>query len=172
MRKCTPKRGLVILGAGPDTLVIKKGRRDQFRAERLAAERAAANEKLAPVWDPVVEAIEGDGVVERVRLRNGKTDEISTLDVAGVFMSVGTSPHVEFLAPGQVEQREGGWTVTGVPMNTSAPGLFAAGDVRDTPLRQVVTAASDEAVAAMSAYHYIESHGQSLELTRRYYSGN
>ncbi len=142
-------------------------RRDQFRAERRAVERAAKNEKLVPVWDSVVEAIEGDGLVERVRVKNVKTNEISTLDVAGVFMFVGTAPHVEFLTPGQVEQREGGWIVTGPHMDTATPGIFAAGDVRDTPLRQVVTAASDGAVAAMSAYHFIESHGQALELARK-----
>ena len=142
-------------------------RRDQFRAERLACERAAKNEKLVPVWNSVVEAIEGESVVEKVRINNLKTNEVSTLEVAGVFIFVGTAPHVEFLAPGQVEQREGGWIVTGPHMETSAPGIFAAGDVRDTPLRQVVTAASDGAISAMSAYHYIESHGQSLELPRK-----
>ncbi len=142
-------------------------RRDQFRAERLACERAAKCDKLAPVWDSVVEAIEGDGVVERVRVKNVKTGDISTLDVAGVFMFVGTAPHVDFIPPGLLEQREGGWIVTGERLQTSAPGIFAAGDVRDTPLRQVVTAAADGAVAAMSAYHYIETGGQALELARK-----
>ncbi len=141
-------------------------RRDQFRAERLACERAANCEKLVPVWDSVVEAIEGDGLVERVRVKNVKTQEVSTLDVAGVFMFVGTSPHVSFMND-LVEQRDGGWIVTGPRMETSVPGIFAAGDVRDTPLRQVLTAASDGAIAAMSAYHYLETGGQALEMERK-----
>ncbi len=142
-------------------------RRDKFRAERLAAERAANCEKLVPVWDSVVEAIEGEDLVERIRVKNVKTNEITTLDVAGVFMFVGTAPHVEYLTPGFLEQREGGWIVTGAQMQTSVPGVFAAGDVRETPLRQVVTAAADGAIAAMSAYHYIDSGGQALELARK-----
>ena len=141
-------------------------RRDQFRAERLACERAAACEKLEPVWDSVVESIEGDGLVERVVVKNVKTHETSTLEVAGVFMFVGTSPHVGFMND-LVAQKDGGWIITGPQMETSVPGIFAAGDIRDTPLRQVVTAASDGAIAAMSAYHYIESHGQALALERK-----
>ena len=149
-------------------------RRDQFRADRLVCERAACNGKVVPVWDSVVEAIEGEDLVERVKVRNVKTGEVSSLEVAGVFMFVGTYPHVEFLEhlkeesdSGWIEQREGGWIVTGPHMNTSLPGVFAAGDVRETPLRQVVTAAADGAIAAMSAYHYIESGGQALELARK-----
>jgi len=142
-------------------------RRDEFRADRMACERALSCEKLVPVWNSVVEAIEGDGLVERVRVKNIKTGEESSLDVAGVFMFVGTSPHVEYMPQNLVEQRDGGWIVTGPHMNTKVPGIFAAGDVRDTPLRQVLTAASDGAIAAMSAYHYIDSGGQALELERK-----
>jgi thioredoxin reductase (NADPH) len=63
---------------------------------------------------------------------------------------------VDFLG-GLLESREGGWLATDRNLATSVPGIFAAGDVRDTPLRQVVTAAADGALAAMSAYHYLES---------------
>lgn len=147
-------------------------RRDKFRADKVASQRAAECEKLVPVWDSVVEAIEGDELVERVKIKNLKTGQSGSLEVAGVFMFVGTYPHVEFLEGlkaegGGLEQKEGGWIVTGPHMNTSIPGVFAAGDVRDTPLRQVVTAAADGAVAAMSAYHYLESGGQALELERK-----
>ncbi len=149
-------------------------RRDQFRADRVACQRAAENEKIVPIWDTVVEAIEGEDLVERLQLKNIKTGEASTLEVAGVFMFVGTYPHVKFLdglkektSQGWIEQKDGGWIVTGPHMNTSLPGVFAAGDVRDTPLRQVVTAVSDGAIAAMGAYHYIESGGQSLEMERK-----
>lgn len=141
-------------------------RRDKFRAERVACERASQCDKLFPVWNSVVEAIEGDGMVEKVKIKNVLTNEISDLEVAGVFMFVGTAPHVTYIN-GVVEQKEGGWIAAGPRMETSVPGIFAAGDVRDTPLRQVVTAAADGAVAAMSAYHYIETGGQSLELERK-----
>lgn len=149
-------------------------RRDEFRADKMARQRAAECEKIVPVWDSVVEAIEGEDLVERVLVKNIKTGETSHLDVAGVFMFVGTYPHVEFLdhlkresGEGPIKQRDGGWIVTGAHMETTVPGVFAAGDVRDTPLRQVVTAASDGAIAAMSAYHYLETGGEALELARK-----
>jgi thioredoxin reductase (NADPH) len=131
-------------------------RRNEFRAAPLVRRRAAKNEKLVPVLDSVVEAIEGGDLVERVLVRNVKSGTVTPLEVAGVFMFVGTRPQVEFL-DNLLERREGGWLVTDQRLVTSEPGIFAAGDVRDTPLRQVVTAAADGALAAMSAYHYLES---------------
>jgi thioredoxin reductase (NADPH) len=92
-----------------------------------------------------------------VLVRNVKSGEMTPLTVAGVFMFVGTQPHLDFLE-GLLERREGGWLATDRNLATSVPGIFAAGDVRDTPLRQVVTAAADGALAAMSAYHYLDSH--------------
>lgn len=132
-------------------------RRNEFRADRMAADRALANPKIVPVWDSVVESIEGDGAVEYLVLKNVKTNELSQLPVAGCFIFVGTSPHVDFLHD-VVETKPGGWIVTDADMHTSQPGIFAAGDVRDTGLRQVITAAGDGARAAMSAYHYITEH--------------
>ena len=131
-------------------------RRNEFRADPLVRRRAARNEKLVPVLDSVVEAIEGGDLVERVLVRNVKSGTVTPLEVAGVFMFVGTRPQVEFL-DNRLERREGGWLVTDQRLVTSEPGIFAAGDVRDTPLRQVVTAAADGALAAMSAYHYLDS---------------
>ena len=132
-------------------------RRDQFRADRMAADRALDNPKIVPVWDSVVESIEGDGPVEHLVLKNVKTGEKSNLNVAGCFVFVGTNPYAEFVG-GVVESKDGGWIITDADMKTSQPGIFAAGDVRDTGLRQVITAAGDGARAAMSAYHYITEH--------------
>lgn len=129
-------------------------RRDEFRADRLVVERALANPKIVPVWDSVVESINGDGLVEGVTLKNVKTNELSELPVAGVFMFVGTVPTTTFLGD-HLDREQGGWIKTDAHMRTSVPGIFAAGDVRDTPLRQVVTAAGDGAHAAMAAYHWI-----------------
>lgn len=129
-------------------------RRDEFRADKAAVERALSNPKIIPVWNTVVEKIEGDGMVENLVLKNLKTGEISNLSVAGVFMFVGQSPHDEPVR-GLVEAVKGGWIKTNDDMETSVEGVFAAGDVRDKGLRQVVTAASDGAIAAMSASAYI-----------------
>ncbi|WP_281744219.1 thioredoxin-disulfide reductase [Thermanaerovibrio acidaminovorans] len=129
-------------------------RRDSFRADKVPVERAMSNPKIVPIFDSVVEAIEGGDMVERLVLRNVKTQEVSTLPVSGVFIFVGTAPNSGF-ASSLVETSPGGWIKTNSRMETSVEGIFAAGDVRDTFLRQVVTAAGDGAVAAMSAYSYI-----------------
>lgn len=129
-------------------------RRDEFRADRAAVERALSNPKIVPIWNSVVEKIEGDGMVENLVLKNVKTGEISDLPVAGVFMFVGQAPHDEPIK-GLLETTKGGWIKTNEKMETSVEGIFAAGDLRDKALRQVVTAAADGAIAAMSASSYI-----------------
>ena len=129
-------------------------RRNEFRADRVASDRALSNPKIVPVWDSVVEEIVGEDMVEKIVLKNVKTGALSDLEVNGVFMFVGTLPNANFIQ-GVVETLDGGWIVTDENMKTSVPGIFAAGDVRDTGLRQVVTAAADGARAAMSAYAHI-----------------
>lgn len=132
-------------------------RRDEFRADKAAIEQAMTNPKIEPVWNSVVESIEGEGVVEKLVLKNVKTGETSDLPVAGVFVFVGTEPNVAYLGEpgGIVKQGKGGWVLTNDRMETSVEGIYAAGDLRDKSLRQVVTAAGDGAVAAMSAEAYI-----------------
>lgn len=132
-------------------------RRDEFRADRLAIEQALSNPKIEPIWNSVVESIEGEGLVEKLVLKNVKTGAVSDLPVAGVFIFVGTEPNISYLGePGAlVKQTRGGWIETNEKMETSVEGIFAAGDIREKYLRQVVTAAGDGAVAAMAAYSYI-----------------
>jgi len=113
-----------------------------------------SNPKIEPVWNSVVERIEGEDMVEKVVIKNVKTGEISDLPVAGVFVFVGMDPNSEFVK-GLVEMKDGGWIVTNDRLETSVEGIFAAGDVRDKFLRQVVTAAGDGATAAMAAYSYV-----------------
>ncbi len=129
-------------------------RRDEFRADRAAIAQALANPKIEPVYNTVVEKIEGDGMVENLVLKNVRTGEISNLPVSGVFMFVGQEPDDDCVR-GLVKAEKGGWIITNDHMETSVEGIFAAGDVRSKYLRQVITAAADGAVAAMAASSYI-----------------
>ena len=129
-------------------------RRDEFRADRAAILRASNNPKVEFIMNTVVEKIEGDGLVENLVIKNVKSGEISNLKVSGVFMFVGQSPHDECVK-GLLETTNGGWIKTNADMETSVKGIFAAGDVCEKHLRQVVTAAADGAIAAMSASAYI-----------------
>jgi len=103
----------------------------------------------------VVSAINGKDTVESLSLQNVKTGEESILPVAGVFLYVGHIPNSEIFR-GLLELTEEGFIKVDRNLATSVPGIFAAGDVRETPLRQIVTAASDGAVTAFSAGRYLE----------------
>lgn len=132
-------------------------RRDEFRAAKSIVEKAKANEKINIIWDTVVEEIYGDGIVEGVKLKNVKTCEITDFRTDGVFIFVGIKP-ISGLFKDIVEMDEKGYIKTDEEMRTSAPGIFAAGDVRVKALRQVITAAADGAIAAVSAEKYIEKN--------------
>lgn len=138
-------------------------RRDSFRADRVASERALTHEKIEVVWNSVVEEIAGEEMVEKVLIQNVKTGERSELPVAGVFVFVGMEPNAEFVKD-MVDTARGGWLKTNDKMETSVEGIFAAGDVRDKFLRQVITAAGDGATASMAAYAYIS---EQLHLKRK-----
>lgn len=134
-------------------------RRDSFRADKVAVERALGNPKVQAVWDSVVEEIRGTEMVESLLLKNVKTGEKSELPVSGVFVFIGNEPNVGFLKPlidsGALKTAKGGWILVNDRMETSIEGIFAAGDLIDKYLRQVVTAAGDGATAAMAAYAYV-----------------
>lgn len=125
-------------------------RRDQLRAIKLLQEEAFANPKIEFVWDTVVESINGTDKVESLSLLNKKTGEKSTISVDGVFIFVGIHPNTQFLK-GTVEMNQWGFIKTDEEMRTSAPSIWAAGDCREKPLLQIVTAVADGAVAAHSA---------------------
>lgn len=131
-------------------------RRGELRADKIVQERAFKNEKLEFIWNSVVKEIKGDDLVHTVVLENVKSKEISNLAVNGVFPYIGIVPNVENFS-GQVEQDAGGFIITDETMKTSIDGVFAVGDVRKTPLRQVITAASDGAVGAVYAVKYLEA---------------
>ncbi len=131
-------------------------RRGELRADKIVQERAFKNEKIEFVWNSIVKEIQGDDLVHSAVLENVKTNEISNLAVNGVFPYIGIVPNVEHIS-GQVELDAGGFIITDETMKTSIDGVFAVGDVRKTPLRQVITAASDGAVGAVYAVKYLEA---------------
>lgn len=131
-------------------------RRDQLRATKLLQERAFANDKIEFVWDSVVTGVGGLTNVDEVTVKNVRTEETRTINADGCFIWVGIQPNTEFIN-GELELDESGFIKTDMNMETSVPGVFAAGDVRNTPLRQVATAVGDSAIAAVSAEHYIEN---------------
>ncbi len=130
-------------------------RRDKLRADKIVQERAFKNPKIEFVWDTVATEIHGTNNVEKLIIKNTKNNEIKELNVDGVFPYIGFSPNVD-LINGQIQQNEQGFIKTDEYLNTSIRGVYAIGDVRQTPLRQVITAAADGAVAAVSAIKYLE----------------
>ena len=138
-------------------------RRNEFRADKIVQERAFKNGKIEFVFDTVVEKIVGEQVVNSVIIKNVKSGEIGILNVDGVFPYIGISPNVEMFE-GQIAQDERGFIVTDEKMRTSLEGVYAVGDVRTTPLRQVVTATSDGAVAAVYALRYLEEKSHTSKI--------
>ena len=136
-------------------------RRDTLRADKIVQERAFKNPKLEFIWDSRVVEIQGDNVVTAAVIENVKTGEITNLKTDGVFPYIGFTPNVEGIS-GQLEQDANGFIITDNTMQTSIEGVFAAGDVRNTPLRQVITAASDGAVSAVFASKYLEGVNQGV----------
>jgi len=130
-------------------------RRDELRAGETLKKRAFANEKISFIWDTVVEEILGDGKVEAVRTRNVKTDETGELATDGIFIYIGHYPNTS-LFEGQLEMDERNYLVTDKHMSTSAPGVFAAGEVQDSTFRQVATSVGQGCAAAMMTERWLE----------------
>jgi thioredoxin reductase (NADPH) len=131
-------------------------RREELRAAKILQERAFANDKIEMVWDTVVTGVEGFFGIEGVHVKNVKTGKEKTLKADGCFIWVGILPNTSFL-DNTVDTDEYGFIRADDRMQTNVSGVFAAGDVRNTPLRQVSTAVGDGAIAALSAEHYIEN---------------
>jgi thioredoxin reductase (NADPH) len=125
-------------------------RRDTLRASAILKDAALKTENITFIWNSVPEAFLGEGKLSGVRLKNRVTGEVSELSTDGVFVAVGVVPRTELFGD-RLALAENGSVITDEKMQTSIPGVFAAGDVRNTPLRQVVTACADGAVAATYA---------------------
>ena len=134
-------------------------RRDALRAAKSIQEKAFSNPKIHFIWDSAITALSGDGLLERMTVKNLKTGVETEIEAPqedgtfGVFVFIGFLPQTAFLE-GKIGM-EKGYILTDDDMHTDIPGVFAAGDCRKKSLRQVVTAAADGAIAAMQANHYL-----------------
>lgn len=128
-------------------------RRDELRASKVYLDPLQKAENVEFVWDSEVKELLYGETVTGVRVKNKKTGEDRELSCDGVFVAVGYIPNSD-LFKGQVDLDESGYVLAGESTKTNLPGVFAVGDLRKKPLRQVVTAASDGAVAA----HFIEEY--------------
>ncbi|RXK18052.1 thioredoxin-disulfide reductase [Macrococcus sp. DPC7161] len=131
-------------------------RRDKLRAQKILQDRAFKNEQIDFIWNSTLKSInEANGKVGSVTLVDNEGNE-SEVKADGVFIYIGMQPLTKpFLDLGITD--EAGYIVTNEEMETSVPGIFAAGDVRQKKLRQIVTATGDGSIAAQNAQHYIES---------------
>ncbi len=137
-------------------------RRDELRAQKILQDRAFANEKVDFIWSHTVKEIhEKDGKVGSVTLVSTKTGEEREFQTDGVFVYIGMVPLTKpFLDLGITNDE--GYIVTNEKMETSLPGIYAAGDVREKMLRQIVTATGDGSIAAQAAQHYVEELKEEL----------
>ncbi|QQK80061.1 thioredoxin-disulfide reductase [Salicibibacter cibi] len=168
-------RELVVIGGGDSA--VEEGmyltrfaskvtiihRRDELRAQKILQERAFKNEKVDFIWNKVVTDIhEHEGKVGRVTMKDTETGEFSTLSVGGVFIYIGMLPLNDSVLGLGITNQEG-YVVTNDEMATNIPGIYAAGDIREKSLRQIVTATGDGALAAQHVQHYLETMGEKME---------
>lgn len=129
-------------------------RRDEFRAGLASVRRVEANPKILRLMSSVIQEVCGEEKVSSILLKDLKSGAVSDVQVDGIFLYVGSNPNVEPVR-GLVDLAPSGFIKTGEDMATPTPGLFAAGDIREKPHRQVSTAVGDGAAAAWSAERYL-----------------
>lgn len=139
-------------------------RRDELRAQKILQDRAFANEKIDFIWNTTVKEIhEADGKVGSVTLVSTQDGTETEFKTDGVFIYIGMLPLTGPFKSLNI-LNENGYIVTNEKMETAVPGIFAAGDVRDKMLRQIVTATGDGSIAAQTAQHYVEELKEKLAL--------
>jgi len=131
-------------------------RRNQLRASKVLQRKAQTNPKIEFIWDSVVTEVKGKEKLTDLVLKNTKNGIISLLAVDGVFVAIGLVPNTEYLR-GVLPLDEGGYIITTELMETTVPGIFAAGDIRHNSVKQAIVAAGNGAVAALSAEWFIDS---------------
>ncbi|HJD00354.1 MAG TPA: thioredoxin-disulfide reductase [Candidatus Dwaynia gallinarum] len=131
-------------------------RRKEFRAAKSLVKKAEDHEKIEFILDTVVEEAQGDGILEKLILRNVINNEKSELTVSGCFVFVGLDP-INDIIKDKIDLDDFGYVISGEDMKTNIPGVFVAGDLRQKNLRQIITAASDGAIASIMAEKYLEN---------------
>jgi len=131
-------------------------RRDSLRAGDTLVARAKASEKIQFVWDTVLDKIEGNGKVQAVQTHNLKTGKIETWETDGVFVFIGHFPNSQ-LFKGQLAMDEQDFVIVDKYMQTSVPGVFAAGEIMDPIYKQAISSAGQGCQAAISVERYLES---------------
>ena len=129
-------------------------RRDQLRAQQALADRVLADPKIEVVWNTVIDEVLGEDTVSGVRTTNLATGEHGARELTGLFVYVGLAPNAGF-AEGLLQTDGGGHLPVNISMETSVPGVYAVGDIRQRSSSQLVSAAGDGATAAIAAYRYI-----------------
>jgi thioredoxin reductase (NADPH) len=144
--------------------IILIHRKDRFRAQKALAKRVLANKNIEVRFNTEVQEITGETFVEKVRLFKNKDNETYEEEVSAVFIFIGSIPQTKLVQDTGVVIADGGYIETNEKMETKVKGLFAAGDVRITPFRQLIVAAAEGAIAAHSASQYIdELHGKAYK---------
>ncbi len=131
-------------------------RRDKLRASKIGQEKAFANQNLNFILDSIVQEIVGEKKVEKIKIKNLRTNEEKIVNTDGIFIFTGTKPDTEFIQ-GIIEMDEKGYIITDENMLSSCEGVYACGDVRKKLLRQIVTACGEGATAGFAASQYIEN---------------
>ncbi len=129
-------------------------RRDAFRAGQLLVDRITSNEKIQIFYDSVIEEIKGDMKVNSISIKNVKSEQVQDYSLDGVFIFAGYKPNTELFSD-ILQINDNGYIITNEKMETSVPGIYAAGDIREKTLRQVITAASDGAIASVEVEKYL-----------------
>lgn len=133
--------------------VILVHRRDQFRAQKAIQQKIKKNKNITVIFNTEIAQIKGGQKVESVVLKDTVSGEKVEQTADAVFIFVGMNPRTDLVS--MLRKDEGGYLITNYRMETSVPGMYAAGDVRAKPFRQLITAASDGAIAAHQAHEYV-----------------
>jgi thioredoxin reductase (NADPH) len=144
---------LYLSGLAAQVFVVH--RRDSFRAENALVKDIESKGNVKVLWDSEITEIKGNKVVTSVSLSNIKTGETQELVVDGVFVQIGESPNSQVAKASGVETEEGGCIKIDIRQRTNIPGVYAAGDVTNHPVRQIGTAVGQGITAALEAYSYI-----------------
>lgn len=131
-------------------------RRNRLRAEKALRVRVLHNEKIQVLWDTILDKIYGNQQVQGITVQNLRSGQSKNISCEGVFIYVGLKPNSDFVK-GQINLDQRGFILTDEKMETNLPGVFACGDVRKSPLKQVVVASSEGAQAAFMAGKYLEN---------------